>query len=153
MDRRRRSSSRTSSGATGEVHERRRGEPGRGAEGKRRLFSRAPKNGTDETRDEEPKEKRGRFGRAPKNGDANGDGKLVADSKTAPPIPQIPLMRAFDLLPKEQRRQESEGRPGLVQIGVALVAVVAIAALGFLSSPRARASTTSGVSVTRCRRS
>ncbi len=99
---------------------------------KRRLFSRAPKNGTDETRVGEPKEKRGRFGRAPKNGDSNGDGKLVADSKAAPPIPQIPLMRAFDLLPKEQRRQESEGRPGLLQIGVALVAVVAIAALGFL---------------------
>jgi Tfp pilus assembly protein PilN len=41
-------------------------------------------------------------------------------------------MRAFDLLPKEHRRKETEGRPGLVQIGFAVVAVVVLAALGAL---------------------
>jgi Tfp pilus assembly protein PilN len=103
------------------------------------LFRR---NGKDETNGsetsvvEEPKAKRRLFRRPPKNGDgssgSNGDGRLDGASKNAPPIPQIPLMRAFDLLPKEQRRKESEGRPGLLQIGLALVAVVALAALGAL---------------------
>ena len=103
------------------------------------LFRRNGKestNGAHESMLEEPKPKRRLFSRAPKNGDgpgeANGNGKLDAESKTAPPVPQIPLMRAFDLLPKEQRRQESERRPGLVQIGIALVAVVVMAALGAL---------------------
>jgi Tfp pilus assembly protein PilN len=106
------------------------------------LFRRNGKestNGADEGMPEEPTElkpKRRLFSRPPKNGDGpvepNGNGKLGAASKTAPPVPQIPLMRAFDLLPKEQRRQESERRPGLVQIGIALVAVVVMAALGAL---------------------
>jgi hypothetical protein len=109
------------------------------------LFRRNGKestNGWDESPPEEPKPKRRLFSRAAKNGDApaeadgngsgSGNAKLDAASKTAPPVPQIPLMRAFDLLPKEQRRQESEGRPGLIQIGIALVAVVVMAALGAL---------------------
>jgi Tfp pilus assembly protein PilN len=103
------------------------------------LFRRNGKdstNGSDESLPEESKPKRRLFSRAATNGDApaeaNGNGKLDAASKTAPPVPQIPLMRAFDLLPKEQRRQESERRPGLVQIGIALVAVVVMAALGAL---------------------
>jgi Tfp pilus assembly protein PilN len=103
------------------------------------LFRRNGKestNGADAGPPEEPEPKRRLFSRAPKNGDepgeVNGNGKLDAASRTAPPVPQIPLMRAFDLLPKEQRRQESEGRPGLIQIGVALVAVVVLAALGAL---------------------
>ena len=93
-------------------------------------------NGTEESPLEEPKPKRRLFSRPPKNGDAPeaqyDNGKLDADAKTAPPIPQIPLMRAFDLLPKDHRRQESERRPGLIQIGIALVAVVVLAGLGAL---------------------
>lgn len=104
------------------------------------LFRRNGKeetNGSDVSVAEvEPKPKRRLFNRAPKNGDApstsNGDGPLEASSKTAPPIPQIPLMRAFDLLPKERQRKESEGRPNLIQIGLALIAVVVLAALGAL---------------------
>ena len=103
------------------------------------LFKRNGKestNGTDESPPEEPKPKRRLFSRPPKNGDGpvevDGNGKLDAAARSAPPVPQIPLMRAFDLLPKEQRRQESERRPGLIQIGIALVAVVVMAALGAL---------------------
>lgn len=83
----------------------------------RRLFSRAPKE------PKEPKE--------PKQ-PMNGKGRFGADAKTAPPIPHIPLMRAFDLLPKEQARRAAERRPGIAQIAVALVAVVALGALGAL---------------------
>lgn len=79
----------------------------------RRLFSRSPK---------EPK--------APKTPKTNGS--LGADAKTAPPIPHIPLMRAFDLLPKEHAGYAAERRPGIAQIAVALIAVVAMAVLGAL---------------------
>jgi Tfp pilus assembly protein PilN len=103
------------------------------------LFRRNGKeesNGHEESVAEEPKPKRRLFSRPPKNGDepngSNGGGRLDSSSKTAPPVPQIPLMRAFDLLPKEQRREESERRPGLIQIGVGLVAVVVLAVLGAL---------------------
>jgi Tfp pilus assembly protein PilN len=83
----------------------------------RRSFGRAPKA------PKEPKQPK-----APKN----GNGRVDADARTAPPVPHIPLMRAFDLLPKEHQRQATERRPGIVQIAVALVAVVVLAALGAL---------------------
>lgn len=86
----------------------------------RRLFSRAPKEPKEPKAPKEPKE--------PKN----GKGGFGGDVKTAPPIPHIPLMRAFDLLPKEQARRTAERRPGIAQIAVALVAVVALGALGAL---------------------
>jgi Tfp pilus assembly protein PilN len=91
----------------------------------------------DEGAPEEPKAKRRLFSRVPRDsngaGEPTGDnGHLGAAAKTAPPVPQIPLMRAFDLLPKDQRREDSERRPGLIQIGVALFAVVILAALGAL---------------------
>jgi Tfp pilus assembly protein PilN len=87
------------------------------AEPKRRLFSRAPKA---------PKEpKAPKAPRAPK-----GKSALDADARTAPPVPQIPLMRAFNLLPREARRETATRRPGLAQVAVALVAIVALAALG-----------------------
>jgi Tfp pilus assembly protein PilN len=87
----------------------------------RRLFSRTPK---EPKAPKEPKE-----AKEPK-ASKDRNGRFDAAAKTAPPVPQIPLMRAFDLLPKEHRRQAAERRPGLVQIGVALVAVVVLAALG-----------------------
>ena len=83
----------------------------------RRSFGRASKA------PKEPKQPK-----APKN----GNGRVDADARTAPPVPHIPLMRAFDLLPKEHQRQTTERRPGIVQIAVALVAVVVLAALGGL---------------------
>lgn len=86
----------------------------------RRLFNRAPKEpkAPEEPKTpKEPKTRNGRFG---------------AEAKTAPPIPQIPLMRAFDLLPKEHVRSAAERRPGIAQIAVAVVAVVALSILGAL---------------------
>ena len=80
----------------------------------RRLFSRPPK---EPKAPKEPKTRNGRFG---------------AEAKTAPPVPRIPLMRAFDLLPKEHVRSAAERRPGLAQIGVAVLAVVALSILGAL---------------------
>jgi Tfp pilus assembly protein PilN len=80
----------------------------------RRLFSRPPK---EPKAPKEPNTRNGRFG---------------ADERTAPPVPHIPLMRAFDLLPKEQVRHAADRRPGIAQIAVALVAVVALGALGAL---------------------
>jgi Tfp pilus assembly protein PilN len=83
----------------------------------RRLFSRTPKEPKAPKEPKEPKAGKDRVG---------------AGAKTAPPVPRIPLMRAFDLLPKEHTRQSAERRPGIAQIAVALVAVVALAALGAL---------------------
>jgi Tfp pilus assembly protein PilN len=104
------------------------------------LFRRNGKDTVDAGDDslpEEPKPKRRLFSRAPKDSNgasepSGGNGRFGAEAKTAPPVPEIPLMRAFDLLPKDQRRQDSERRPGLIQIGVALFAVVVLAALGAL---------------------
>jgi Tfp pilus assembly protein PilN len=84
------------------------------AEPKRSLFSRAPKA---------PKEPKAP--KAPK-----GKSALDADARIAPPVPQIPLMRAFNLLPRETRRETATRRPGLAHVAVALVAIVALAALG-----------------------
>jgi Tfp pilus assembly protein PilN len=84
------------------------------AEPRRSLFSRAPKA---------PKEPK-----APKV--PKGKGALDADAKSAPPVPQIPLMRAFNLLPREARRETATRRPGLAHVAVAVVAILALAALG-----------------------
>lgn len=74
----------------------------------RRLFARAPKA---------PKEPR-----RPKAGPAPAE-------RSAPALPGIPLMRAFNLLPREESR-ETRGRPGLVPALVALLALVVVAGLG-----------------------
>ena len=89
----------------------------------RRLFSRAPKE------PKQPKEpKAPKAPKAPKS----ANGSFGAEAKTAPPVPHIPLMRAFDLLPKEHAGHGAERRPGIAQVGVALLAVVALAVLGAL---------------------
>jgi Tfp pilus assembly protein PilN len=51
-------------------------------------------------------------------------------SNGAPALPQVPLMRAFNLLPKEERGDGRDGRPALAQILVALGGLVMVAALG-----------------------
>jgi Tfp pilus assembly protein PilN len=86
----------------------------------RRLFSRAPKAPKAPNEPKAPKEPKA------------GNRRFGADARTAPPVPHIPLMRAFDLLPKEHTRKSAERRPGIAQIAVALVAVVAMGALGAL---------------------
>ena len=54
--------------------------------------------------------------------------------KAAPAAPQVPLMRAFNLLPKDDPRQGADGqrRPKPAQLGIAVAALVLLAALGSL---------------------
>jgi Tfp pilus assembly protein PilN len=103
------------------------------------LFKRGPKEPKAEKPPKEPKaskepkeKKEGRFGRGkPKE-------KAVAlEAKSAPPVRDIPLMHAFNLLPKEEVRVEKEGKASpLPHIIVALAAVLVLAALAafYLSS-------------------
>jgi Tfp pilus assembly protein PilN len=77
---------------------------------RRALFARAP-------REKEPKQRRRRGAKAP-----------AVEPKSAPELPQIPLMRAFDLMPKEETREKG-GRVGLAKIAVALLGLVLFAGL------------------------
>ncbi len=101
------------------------------------LFKRGEKEPKAEKPPKEPKPekepKQRRFGRSkePKE-------KAVAlDPKGAAPVRDIPLMHAFNLLPKEELRQEKEGRPSAIpHVLVALAGVLVFAALAafYLSS-------------------
>lgn len=51
------------------------------------------------------------------------------DAKAGPALATTPLMRAFDLLPKDEARERRGGRVPLPQVGVALLALVVIAGL------------------------
>jgi Tfp pilus assembly protein PilN len=51
-----------------------------------------------------------------------------ASPKSAPPPPAVPLMRAFDLMPKVETR-EKRPRAGLARIAVALLGLVVLAGL------------------------
>ena len=51
--------------------------------------------------------------------------------KSAPALPQVPLMRAFNLVPRESAREPTRRRP-TAQIALAIAAVVLFGALGTL---------------------
>jgi Tfp pilus assembly protein PilN len=74
----------------------------------------------------EKPEGRRAFRRRPKEPRAG----LELGAKEAPALPQIPLMRAFNLLPKEDLGGEKQKGPALAQVLVALAAIVALAGLG-----------------------
>ena len=82
----------------------------------------------------EPKEKKeGRFGR----GKAPKEKVAAIDPKSGPPVRDIPLMHAFNLLPKEEVQKEKEGRQSAIpHVLVALAGVLVFAALAafYLSS-------------------
>lgn len=96
---------------------------------KREISFRRRKRGDDavpaeEQAPKEPKGKRARGGRA---------------AKEAPAIPQVPLMRAFDLLPKDVAGDSAGRRPSTAQLGIAVAGLVLVAALAsvfLLSSAR-----------------
>ena len=50
--------------------------------------------------------------------------------REAPPTPAVPLMRAFNLLPRDDVRDGRGRRPSTAQLVLAVVALVALAALG-----------------------
>jgi Tfp pilus assembly protein PilN len=56
--------------------------------------------------------------------------KAAVASKSAPAPPAVPLMRAFDLMPKEGEREKSSSlaSPQLLKVGLALVAILLLAA-------------------------
>jgi Tfp pilus assembly protein PilN len=55
-------------------------------------------------------------------------GRAAKKGSTA--LPQIPLMRAFNLLPKDDPRESAERRASPAKLALAVVAVVALAGLG-----------------------
>jgi Tfp pilus assembly protein PilN len=86
----------------------------------RRLFARKPK---------EPKaQKPPKSDKQPKERKRRKEPKLA--EKEALPLPAVPLMRAFNLLQQDEARDKASNRLGVAQVGVALFALVVIAALG-----------------------
>jgi Tfp pilus assembly protein PilN len=79
------------------------------------------------------------FGRRKKSADDRPARKAKAPKrprgrreKKAAPVAQIPLMRAFDLLPREDAREVRRRRPSTAQLVLAVVGLVLVAALGSL---------------------
>jgi Tfp pilus assembly protein PilN len=95
------------------------------------LFRRSRAEPSDPgAREQPPVEKKGRarrsFGRKqeqPKLG-------LGGVSNGSPALPQVPLMRAFNLLPREEYGDRAEGRPALAHVLLALAGLVMVAGLG-----------------------
>jgi Tfp pilus assembly protein PilN len=57
--------------------------------------------------------------------------KAAVAAKAAPPPPAVPLMRAFNLMPKEDPREKTTVSPALTKVAVALFGVLVVAGLGF----------------------
>ncbi|HXV32488.1 MAG TPA: PilN domain-containing protein [Gaiellaceae bacterium] len=72
------------------------------------------------SRTREPKE--------PKQPKAPKEGAKAAPKK-APAPPAVPLMRAFDLMPKESEREKTSASPAFLKVVVALVAVLVLAGI------------------------
>jgi len=113
------------------------------------LFKRGPKEPKAEKPPKEPKAKKepkapkepkqSRFGRNkhPKGPKEPKEKVAALDPKDGPALRDIPLMRAFNLLPKEEVHAAKEGKPSpLPYVIVALAGVLAFAALAafYLSS-------------------
>lgn len=103
------------------------------------LFRRGGKASADDAPAEEkpPKEPRksisfslSRGEKEPKEPKAPKE-KAAVESKSAPAPPAVPLMRAFDLMPKESasEKRSSLASPQLIKVGVALVAILMLAGL------------------------
>jgi Tfp pilus assembly protein PilN len=91
---------------------------------RRALFSRPPREKKEKApktpkTPKQPKEPRGRRVKAP-----------AVEERPAVELPQIPLMRAFNLMPGDEVREKKSTRAGLPQIAVALLGVLVLAGLG-----------------------
>ena len=112
------------------------------------LFKRTPKAPKPEAAPEEPnapRERKSLFKKELSLGRRGGEAKEPKAAKTpkepkaakarrgkggAAAVPQIPLMRAFDLLPKDNERQSKGRRPSTAQLILAVAALVVIGAIG-----------------------
>ena len=91
---------------------------------RRTLFSRPPRERKEKTpktarEPKPPKQSRGRRAKAP-----------AVEERPAAQLPQIPLMRAFNLMPGDEAREKKSTRAGLAQIAVALLGLLVLAGLG-----------------------
>jgi Tfp pilus assembly protein PilN len=98
------------------------------------LFKRKPKEqeAAEPTAAKPPKAKKERrplFGRGGKR--PQGPAETVAGGQPALPLPDIPLMRPFNLLPDEEETAKTR-RVGFVQVAVALGGIIVVAVLGAL---------------------
>jgi Tfp pilus assembly protein PilN len=71
------------------------------------------------------------FSRAKKEPKAPKEPKTSAEvsPRTAPAPPAVPLMRAFDLMPKEGEREKTAASPAFLKVVLALVAILVLAGL------------------------
>jgi Tfp pilus assembly protein PilN len=99
------------------------------------LFKRGSKasegsNGGDPAKPEKPKkEKAPKEPRRRKESKAKQPSAAATLAKDALPVPDVPLMRAFNLLPREEARSTQEKQSPLPQILVALAGVLVLASL------------------------
>jgi Tfp pilus assembly protein PilN len=107
------------------------------------LWKRGPKEPKEPKAEKPPKEKKVKEPKPPKEkkerrlGRGKKESVAAVDAKSGPPVRDIPLMRAFNLLPKEEVRAEKESKPSAIpHVIVALVGVLVFAALAafYLSS-------------------
>jgi Tfp pilus assembly protein PilN len=92
-------------------------------------FSRGPKEPKEPKAPKEPKEPK-----EPKAPRARKEKKQKAAvaAKAAPPPPAVPLMRAFNLMPKEEAGEKTTISPAMTKVAVALLGVLVVAGLGFM---------------------
>lgn len=93
----------------------------------------APTPAATSVQDEQPKDRRKLFGRPPREQEPKqrrrrGAKTPAVEPKSAPELPQIPLMRAFDLMPKEETREKGS-RVGVAKLAIALLGLVLLAGL------------------------
>jgi Tfp pilus assembly protein PilN len=86
-------------------------------------FSRGPKEPKAPKEPKPPKEPRPRKEKKQ---------KAAVAAKAAPPPPAVPLMRAFNLMPKEEAGEKTTISPALTKVAVALLGVLVVAGLGFM---------------------
>ena len=98
---------------------------------KRGRKDKAAEEGLEEA-PKEPKQRKGlSFRRAAKDPDApKKEKKAKVDPKSAPPIPSVPLMRAFNLMPKDVEREKAGASPMLTRVAVPVLAVLVLVGLG-----------------------
>ena len=90
-------------------------------------FRRGPKE-PKEAKAKEPKEPKGAKVKEPKAAKPPKAPRVKRGAATAPAVPQVPLMRAFDLLPKDDPRA-GRRRPNPVQLVLAVAGLVLFAGL------------------------